>query len=105
MSSKSPGASKRKQVVVKVLMLDDVPVPFQIDAKATGFDLTNMTYQYLKLVESDYFGLEYIDAKGKKCWLDHDKPVCKQVVNNSLLIFCVKFYTPDPGQLEEEYTR
>lgn len=22
-----------------------------------------------------------------------------------VLRFCVKFYTPDPGQLEEEYTR
>ena len=105
MSSKSPGSNKRKQLMVKVLMLDDVAVPFQIELKATGYDLTNLVYQYLKLVESDYFGLEYLDSKGKKCWLDYDKPVSKQVPNNSLLIFCVKFYAPDPGQLEEEYTR
>jgi FERM/RhoGEF/pleckstrin domain protein 2 len=108
MSSKSPGSSMKrsnKQLLVKVLMLDDTPIPFQIETKATGFDLTNLVYQYLKLVESDYFGLEFIDQKGKKCWLDYDKPVSKQVPNNSLLIFCVKFYAPDPGQLEEEYTR
>jgi FERM/RhoGEF/pleckstrin domain protein 2 len=40
-----------------------------------------------------------------KCWLDFDKAVSKQVSANARLIFCVKFYTPDPGQLEEEYTR
>ena len=40
-----------------------------------------------------------------KCWLDYDKFVTKQVQYESKLIFGVKFYTPDPGQLEEEYTR
>jgi len=40
-----------------------------------------------------------------KCWLDYDRPVSKQVQTNSRLLFSVKFYTPDPGQLEEEYTR
>lgn len=59
----------------------------------------------MKLIESDYFGLEYVDLKGKKCWLDYDKSVSKQVQNNSKIMLCVKFYTPDPGQLEEEYTR
>jgi FERM/RhoGEF/pleckstrin domain protein 2 len=31
--------------------------------------------------------------------------VTKQITPETRLIFCVKFYTPDPGQLEEEYTR
>ncbi|RNA19460.1 pleckstrin domain-containing 1-like [Brachionus plicatilis] len=86
-------------------MLDDSEIPFQIESKTTGNELINLVYQYLKLVESDYFGLEFIDSKGKKNWLDYDKPVAKQIQNNLKLIFCVKFYTPDPGQLEEEYTR
>ena len=34
--------------------------------KTNGFEMTNIVYQYLKLIESDYFGLEYIDSKGKK---------------------------------------
>lgn len=41
-------------------------------------------------------------------WLDLEKPVCRQVgltMVDPLLRFCVKFYTPDPGQLEEEFTR
>lgn len=104
MSSKSPG-QKRKQIIIQIVMLDDQEVPFQIDTKLIGKDLISLVYQYLKLIESDYFGLEYIDLKEKKCWLDYDKPVSKQVQNNAKLLFCVKFYTPDPGQLEEEYTR
>lgn len=104
MSSKSPGP-KRKQFVIKLLMLDDSEIPFQIDYKTTGYELTNLVYQHLKLIESDYFGLEFIDLKGKKCWIDYDKPVSRQVQLNARIIFGVKFYTPDPGQLEEEYTR
>ncbi len=104
MASKSPG-QKRKQMILSVLMLDDTEIPFQIDFKLSGNEFVNVVYEYLKLVESDYFGLEYFDAKGKKCWLDHDKPVSRQVQNDGKLIFGVKFYTPDPGQLEEEYTR
>ena len=41
-------------------------------------------------------------------WLDLEKPVCRQVglsLIDPLLRFCVKFYTPDPAQLEEEFTR
>lgn len=37
-----------------------------------------------------------------------EKPVCRQVglsLIDPLLRFCVKFYTPDPAQLEEEFTR
>ena len=51
-------------------------------------------------------------------WLDVDKQMCHQVglsslcfnspstsLQEPLLRFCVKFYTPDPAQIEEEYTR
>ena len=62
-------------------------------------------YNYLNLVESDYFGLEYVDASGKQCWLDQFKAIQRQVKPNAKIIFCVKFYAPDPGQLEEDYTR
>lgn len=47
----------------------------------------------------------FLNCNKIKNWLDYDKPVAKQIQNNLKLIFCVKFYTPDPGQLEEEYTR
>lgn len=41
-------------------------------------------------------------------WLDLEKSLSRQVglsLVEPLLHFCVKFYTPDPAQLEEEYTR
>lgn len=41
-------------------------------------------------------------------WLDVEKPMCRQVGLSMLeptLRFCVKFYTPDPARLEEEFTR
>lgn len=41
-------------------------------------------------------------------WLDLQKPISRQLglsLVDPLLYFCVKFYTPDPAQLEEEYTR
>ncbi len=39
---------------------------FFLKPKSIGLELINQVYQYLKLIESDYFGLEYIDVKGKK---------------------------------------
>ena len=86
----------------------------------------------LNLLETDYFGLEYTDNRGSTYWLDRDKPMNQQVIvqpicSNMLhnireciiwptkvgmpggvdpvLRFMVKFYMPDPSQLEEEYTR
>jgi hypothetical protein len=41
-------------------------------------------------------------------WLDVDKQLNHQVglpSHEPLLRFCVKFYTPDPSMIEEEYTR
>jgi len=41
-----------------------------------------------------------------QCWLDREKPILKQLPRRKLdLRFVVKFYTPDPGMLEDELTR
>jgi len=41
-----------------------------------------------------------------QCWLDHEKPISKQVPSNEAHFrFLVKFYTPDPVLLEDEFTR
>jgi len=38
--------------------------------------------------------------------LDREKPVLKQLPRRKLdLRFVVKFFTPDPGMLEDEHTR
>nr|CAD7196274.1 unnamed protein product [Timema douglasi] len=77
-------------------------------AKAVGRVLFEQVCKQLHLLEADYFGLEYQDSNNIKYWLDLEKPLSRQVgltLVDTLLRFCVKFYTPDPAQLEEEFTR
>ncbi|CAF3881392.1 unnamed protein product [Rotaria sp. Silwood2] len=104
MSSTMTKGKTSKQISCKVHMLDDQELPFHIDPKATGQDLFTTVCNYIDLLENDYFALEYLDSRRNTCWLEMDKPVLKQVTETKFS-FCVKFYTPDPGQLEEEFTR
>ncbi|XP_048506345.1 FERM, ARHGEF and pleckstrin domain-containing protein 1 isoform X2 [Athalia rosae] len=109
--SRTPPATPRKagkMLAVRVQMLDDTVTMFQVQAKALGRVLFDQVCKQLNLLEADYFGLEYQESNGTKYWLDLEKPVCRQVgltLVDPLLRFCVKFYTPDPAQLEEEFTR
>jgi FERM/RhoGEF/pleckstrin domain protein 2 len=62
----------------------------------------------VNLLEADYFGLEYAGTDKAKYWLDMEKPMNRQLelsTSDPLLRFAVKFYPPDPAQLEEEFTR
>lgn len=96
-----------KMLAVKILMLDDTYTLFQIQSKALAVVLLEQVCRQLNLLESDYFGLEYTDGN-TRYWLDLEKPMNRQVCLSQIepvLRFCVKFYTPDPAQLEEEYTR
>ncbi|XP_071553835.1 uncharacterized protein [Temnothorax nylanderi] len=109
--SRTPPATPRKagkMLAVRVQMLDDSITMFQVQAKALGKVLFEQVCKQLHLLEADYFGLEYQEPNFTKYWLDLEKPVCRQVglsLIDPLLRFCVKFYTPDPAQLEEEFTR
>ncbi|XP_011637786.1 uncharacterized protein LOC105427642 isoform X1 [Pogonomyrmex barbatus] len=109
--SRTPPATPRKagkMLAVRVQMLDDSITMFQVQAKALGRVLFDQVCKQLHLLEADYFGLEYQEPNLTKYWLDLEKPVCRQVglsLIDPLLRFCVKFYTPDPAQLEEEFTR
>ncbi|XP_038209437.1 FERM, ARHGEF and pleckstrin domain-containing protein 1 isoform X2 [Zerene cesonia] len=109
--SRTPPATPKKggkMLAVRVQMLDDSISMFQIQSKALGRVLFDQVCRQLHLLEADYFGLEYQDANGTKYWLDVEKPMCRQVGLSMLeptLRFCVKFYTPDPARLEEEFTR
>ncbi|GFT49819.1 FERM, ARHGEF and pleckstrin domain-containing protein 1 [Nephila pilipes] len=97
-----------KRLPVQVHFLDDSVASFNIQFKALGKVLFDQVCKLLNLLETDYFGLEYIDCAGTKFWLDYEKPMCRQMglsMINPIMSFCVKFYTPDPAQLEEEYTR
>ncbi|XP_067210973.1 uncharacterized protein Cdep isoform X6 [Linepithema humile] len=109
--SRTPPTTPRKagkMLAVRVQMLDDSITMFQVQAKALGRVLFDQVCKQLHLLEADYFGLEYQEPNYTRYWLDLEKPVCRQVglsLIDPLLRFCVKFYTPDPAQLEEEFTR
>lgn len=97
-----------KLLAFRVQMLDDTITIFQVQAKALGSVLFEQVCKQLHLLEADYFGLEYVDSAGTKYWLDLQKPLSRQLglsLVDPLFYFCVKFYTPDPSQLEEEFTR
>lgn len=109
--SRTPPATPKKggkMLAIRVQMLDDTVTMFQVQAKAIGRVLFDQVCKQLHLLEADYFGLEYQDANDTRYWLDLEKPLARQVgltLVDPLLRFCVKFYTPDPAQLEEEFTR
>ncbi|XP_033167435.1 FERM, ARHGEF and pleckstrin domain-containing protein 2 isoform X1 [Drosophila mauritiana] len=98
-----------KKLTVRIQMLDDSITMFQVQAKALGRVLFEQVCRQLNLLEADYFGLEYQEVSTHtKYWLDLEKPMNRQVglsLIDPVLRFCIKFYTPDPAQLEEEYTR
>lgn len=99
----SPRALRKGKIVnIRIKFLDDTVHVFQVSVKAPGLSLWEAAVYHLQLVECDYFGLQYEDSHGLKCWLDHDKPILKQLPSpDSPLEFLVKFYTPDPGMLDE----
>ncbi|XP_029003380.1 FERM, ARHGEF and pleckstrin domain-containing protein 2 isoform X2 [Betta splendens] len=92
---------------VRVQALDESQEFFDIDSKALGQALLSEVYHRGNLIESDYFGLEFQNMQMNWVWLEPTKPIVKQVRRpaNTLFRLSVKFFPPDPGQLQEEYTR
>ncbi|KAG9331016.1 hypothetical protein JZ751_020439 [Albula glossodonta] len=62
---------------------------------------------HLDLVEADYFGLQFMDLEQISQWLDSTKPIKKQIKSGPpyTLFFRVKFYSSEPNNLHEEFTR
>ncbi|XP_077516382.1 chondrocyte-derived ezrin-like domain containing protein isoform X1 [Amblyomma americanum] len=101
-------AGGSRTLAVQVHLLDDTVATFNVQYKAAGRVLFDQVCRVINLLEVDYFGLEYADSSGTKYWLDSEKPMCRQMglsMVSPVMYFAVKFYTPDPGQLEEEFTR
>uniref|UniRef100_H2YXC4 FERM domain-containing protein n=1 Tax=Ciona savignyi TaxID=51511 RepID=H2YXC4_CIOSA len=76
--------------------------------KALGEVLYQQVISYhLDLVESDYFGLQFMDANQVPHWLDKTKRIIKQVKIGPpyTFHFRVKFYSSEPNLLQEELTR
>ncbi|KAM4695457.1 FERM, ARHGEF and pleckstrin domain-containing protein 2-like [Discoglossus pictus] len=90
-----------------VLLLDSNVLPVDIGAKTTGQSLLGQVFTHLNIVETDYFGIEFQTAQSQWVWLEPLKFINKQIhkPKNAKLRLAVKFFPPDPGQLQEEYTR
>ncbi|KAL4690093.1 hypothetical protein H8959_012884, partial [Pygathrix nigripes] len=75
--------------------------------KCDGQILLTQLWKRLNLVECDYFGLEFQNTQSYWIWLEPMKPIIRQIrrPKNVVLRLAVKFFPPDPGQLQEEYTR
>uniref|UniRef100_A0A672JA07 FERM domain-containing protein n=1 Tax=Salarias fasciatus TaxID=181472 RepID=A0A672JA07_SALFA len=81
--------------------------PFSVQQKVLGGDFFNKVCGHLKLLEKEYFGLEFRHHSGNYVWLELLKPLIKQIkyTNDLFFRFIVKFFPPDPGQLKRGLTR
>ncbi|XP_021103017.1 FERM, RhoGEF and pleckstrin domain-containing protein 2 isoform X7 [Heterocephalus glaber] len=98
---------QEKHARVRVKLLDNTVEIFDIEPKCDGQVLLTQLWKHLNLIECDYFGLEFQNIQSYWIWLEPMKPVIKQIrrPKNAVLRLAVKFFPPDPGQLQEEYTR
>nr|XP_051685336.1 FERM, ARHGEF and pleckstrin domain-containing protein 2 isoform X2 [Oryctolagus cuniculus] len=102
-----PPRMQEKHLHVRVKLLDSTVEVFDIEPKCDGQTLLTQVWTRLNLIESDYFGLEFQRVQCCWIWLEPTKPFARQVrrPKNTVLRLAVKFFPPDPGQLQEEYTR
>ncbi|XP_063058273.1 FERM, ARHGEF and pleckstrin domain-containing protein 1-like [Engraulis encrasicolus] len=106
-SVRSEAARKESLLSLRVIFLDDSEQTFEVEQRALGNDFYNKVCGHLKLLEKEYFGLEFRHHCGTFVWLELLKPLVKQVknINDVSFRFIVKFFPPDPGQLQKELTR
>uniref|UniRef100_A0A672JR96 FERM, ARHGEF and pleckstrin domain-containing protein 1 n=1 Tax=Salarias fasciatus TaxID=181472 RepID=A0A672JR96_SALFA len=102
-----PAMPPGRHVTIRVRMLDDTEELFDISQKASGKVLFDLVCSHMNLIEGDYFGLEFQNHQKMIVWLDHIKPIIKQLrrPKHTTLRFTVKFFPPDHAQLLEELTR
>ncbi|KAM6169785.1 band 4.1-like protein 4B isoform 2-T2 [Rhynchocyon petersi] len=100
------GAAK-PSLYCRVFLLDGTEVSVDLPKHAKGQDLFDQIVYHLDLVETDYFGLQFLDSAQVAHWLDHSKPIKKQMKIGPAyaLHFRVKYYSSEPNNLREEFTR
>ncbi|NXD47535.1 E41L5 protein, partial [Corvus moneduloides] len=103
-----PAAGDAKSIITcRVALLDGTDVSVDLPKKAKGQLLFDQIMYHLDLIESDYFGLRFMDSAQVAHWLDNTKSIKKQVKIGPpyCLHFRVKFYSSEPNNLREELTR
>uniref|UniRef100_A0A3P8XX57 FERM domain-containing protein n=1 Tax=Esox lucius TaxID=8010 RepID=A0A3P8XX57_ESOLU len=99
--------SARDAITCRVLLLDGSDVNVDLPKHSKGQELFDQIMYHLDLVEADYFGLQFMDPEQVSHWLDVSKPIKKQIRDGPpyRLFFRVKFYSSEPNNLHEEFTR
>lgn len=102
-----PAMPPGRPVTIRVLLLDDSEVTFDISHRCCGRVLFEMVCSHVNLIEGDYFGLEFQNHHRRTVWLDLLKPIRKQITRpkHTVLRFVVKYFPPDRSLLLEELTR
>ncbi|XP_023229683.1 protein 4.1-like [Centruroides sculpturatus] len=103
---KKDNANRGRLMICQVRLLDGTDFESHVERRAKGKEVFDQICDHLNLLEKDYFGLSYIDTDNCRSWLNNEKRISKQVKNTPwVLQFEVKFYPPDPSQLQEDITR
>nr|XP_055072361.1 band 4.1-like protein 5 isoform X2 [Misgurnus anguillicaudatus] len=103
-----PAAGDAKSIITcRVSLLDGTDVSVDLPKKAKGAELFDQIMYHLDIVETDYFGLRFMDSAQVPHWLDVTKSIKKQVKIGPpyCLHMRVKFYSSEPNNLHEELTR
>ncbi|GAB5580000.1 band 4.1-like protein 4B isoform X11 [Prionailurus iriomotensis] len=103
----SAAGAAKATLYCRVFLLDGTEVSVDLPKHAKGQDLFDQIVYHLDLVETDYFGLQFLDSSQVAHWLDHSKPIKKQMKIGPAyaLHFRVKYYSSEPNNLREEFTR
>ncbi|XP_036185973.1 band 4.1-like protein 4B isoform X1 [Myotis myotis] len=103
----SAAGAAKATLYCRVFLLDGTEVSVDLPKHAKGQDLFDQIVYHLDLVETDYFGLQFLDSAQVAHWLDHSKPIKKQMKTGPAyaLHFRVKYYSSEPNNLREEFTR
>uniref|UniRef100_A0A669BJ38 Erythrocyte membrane protein band 4.1 like 4B n=1 Tax=Oreochromis niloticus TaxID=8128 RepID=A0A669BJ38_ORENI len=91
----------RTTITCRVLLLDGSDVNVELPSKSKGQDLFDQIMYHIDLVETEYFGLQFMDMDQVSHWLDMSKPIKKQIRDGPpyKLFFRVKFYSSEPNNL------
>jgi len=93
-------------MIISVTLLDGNEVQFELEGKCSGDELLNKVTEHVQLTEKDYFGFLHVDSRDKTLtWLHGDRTLAKQLKEDKKCFFQVKFYPPEPAQLQEDLTR
>lgn len=93
-------------MIVDVTLLDTSQLQIEISSKSTGEDLVDAIAKSINILEKDYFGVTHYDKKDQtRVWVQNDRKLTKQMKEPMKCWFQVRFYPPDPAQLQEDITR